>query len=346
MKHRNTTLVAAAILAATGPALAQSSGGGFDKPLESKRRWSTVQPQGRSSMTMRQQSDGRDVELRIEDGEMSATLNGKAVPEDQIRRKGNTVEILGEDGEVVTKFNVIGMPSAPRGIHAPPAPPQPPTGIDIPMAPAPPLKVMLGIRMAAPDDDLREKLDLGEGEGVLVEESIDGEPAHKAGVRSGDVIIEFDGERPVDAMTIRDVLEDKDVGDTVGLTVLRDGEAKRLRVTLGKYDPAKFATPGTLNALPYTFEIQPIPGMDPEEMRKLMEEHRKQFRGAAGGGSPRVWVPGEENGMQFFIPGGGDSATRAKLQELETRMKDLDKKLDRLNEQLDKLQTQLEKPRR
>jgi DNA-binding transcriptional MerR regulator len=199
--------------------------------------------------------------------------------------------------------------------------------------------------MSQPGEDLREELDLDEGEGVLVDRVIEGLPAAKAGLKQGDVIVEFDGERPVSAQTIREVLEKKDVGDTVNVTVLREGESKRLKVKLAEYNPGKFGMPGAWvggGGPGGIYQVQPLEGLDHEQMKKLMDEHMKQF-GQGGGAAPRVWGPSGEQNMRFFVPGAKNEETDAKMAELEARMKELDKKLQRLSEQLTRLQKSLDK---
>jgi hypothetical protein len=352
MKNFNTrTIAALATLALAGAAFgqsAQSGGGGFDQPLTTKKRSAQTQPktvEGRTTMMMRQQDGSNDYELRIEGDDMSAKVNGKAVPEDRLRKRGQTVEILDENGDVAARFQV-GTVQGRRSIHDAPIPPQPPQGMAIPMAPAAPLKVMLGVNMSQPGEDLREELDLDEGEGVLVDRVIEGLPAAKAGLKQGDVIIEFDGERPVKAETVREVLSKKDVGDTINVTVLREGESRRLKVKLAAYDPSKFGTPGAVGGRGGPggiYQVQPLEGLDQEQMQKLMEEHMKHFNQGGGAAGPRVWGPNGEQGMRFFVPGGNNAETDAKMDELEARMKELDKKLQRLSEQLTRLQKQLEK---
>lgn len=71
-------------------------------------------------------------------------------------------------------------------------------------------------------------------EGVIVQQVFADSPAHKAGVKRGDIIKAIEDK---DVRSIRDLvagLEDKDPGDEVTLTLLRDDEEMSLKVTLGE----------------------------------------------------------------------------------------------------------------
>jgi S1-C subfamily serine protease len=68
--------------------------------------------------------------------------------------------------------------------------------------------------------------------GARVTEVIPDSPAARAGVREGDVIVEFDGHllRGPVGLTLR--IQERDPGDTVTLVLLRDGERQTLHVEL------------------------------------------------------------------------------------------------------------------
>jgi len=71
-------------------------------------------------------------------------------------------------------------------------------------------------------------------EGVVVQQVFADSPAHKAGVKRGDIIKAIEGK---DVRSIGDLmagLKDKEPGDEVTLTLLRDDEEMTLQVTLGE----------------------------------------------------------------------------------------------------------------
>ena len=72
----------------------------FGRPLGARREAASMQ-------MMMTQSDGKDtVTVRINDGEVTAELNGKPIPPDRVRRSDEKVEILGEDGKVLHSLRI------------------------------------------------------------------------------------------------------------------------------------------------------------------------------------------------------------------------------------------------
>jgi 2-alkenal reductase len=105
----------------------------------------------------------------------------------------------------------------------------------------------LGITGMSMTAVLAEALKLPVERGVLVQEAVQGGPAEKAGLRSSDRQVEFDGALlaiggdvivAIDGVAVQDMddlivyLADTTVGQTVTLTVLRDDEEQNVDVTL------------------------------------------------------------------------------------------------------------------
>jgi S1-C subfamily serine protease len=61
-----------------------------------------------------------------------------------------------------------------------------------------------------------------------------GSPADRAGLKAGDVIVEFDGKTVKDLHEYSDALNAKKPGDTVSIVVLREGARVTLTATLGR----------------------------------------------------------------------------------------------------------------
>lgn len=62
-------------------------------------------------------------------------------------------------------------------------------------------------------------------------------PAAKAGIRSGDVIVAFNGEPVVDGNTLRNRVASTPPGMQVNLMIIRDCREQQVQVTLGEYRP-------------------------------------------------------------------------------------------------------------
>jgi S1-C subfamily serine protease len=75
--------------------------------------------------------------------------------------------------------------------------------------------------------------------GVAVNAVTSKGPAERAGVRPGDVIVAFDGQRIDDGNTLRNLVASTPPGTKVNLTLIRDGREQQLPVTVGEYQPAK-----------------------------------------------------------------------------------------------------------
>lgn len=68
-------------------------------------------------------------------------------------------------------------------------------------------------------------------EGALVTRVFTGSPAEKAGVKEGDVVVEFDGERVRSASQLTRLIRETPARRTVKMVVLRDGKRVELKVT-------------------------------------------------------------------------------------------------------------------
>jgi len=99
----------------------------------------------------------------------------------------------------------------------------------------------LGVRIQNVDPDVAEALGLAEAEGALVTDVPEG-PAMEAGIQSGDVIIEFDGEVIDDTRELVRVVAETAVGKTVDVRVFRDGEEIAMNVEIGRLEEATLAS--------------------------------------------------------------------------------------------------------
>ncbi len=91
----------------------------------------------------------------------------------------------------------------------------------------------LGISMRDLTEELAIGLDIDSERGVLVDTVFEGSPADDAGIKSGDVVLEIDGEPIVDANDLRFKVAACRPGEELKMTLLREGEHKKLSVTLG-----------------------------------------------------------------------------------------------------------------
>lgn len=80
--------------------------------------------------------------------------------------------------------------------------------------------------------DLAKAFDLDAREGALVSEVSPDGPAFKAGLKSGDVIVKFDGDKVTDSRSLRLRIAGTAPKTKTALTVIRDGKVKEIDVRL------------------------------------------------------------------------------------------------------------------
>lgn len=90
----------------------------------------------------------------------------------------------------------------------------------------------LGIQMQDVNDDMASALGLKEAKGVLVADVFSGNPADKAGIRPGDVIVSIDGNDIADMHALARFIAGMLPGDKVKVGLLRKGKSETVTVTL------------------------------------------------------------------------------------------------------------------
>ncbi len=92
----------------------------------------------------------------------------------------------------------------------------------------------LGVYIQKVSKDLAEYFGMKEPYGALVSQVIEGSPADKAGIKRGDIIIEFDGKKVDDIDMLPRLVANTKVGKKVDVVVLREHSKKTLTVEIGK----------------------------------------------------------------------------------------------------------------
>ncbi len=99
-----------------------------------------------------------------------------------------------------------------------------------------PRRGWLGVRIQTVSPELAEGLRLPEAKGALVSSVSVGGPADKAGIRQGDVILEFDGREVADMKALPRLVADTQFGKSVEVSLWRKGAKSSVTVELGELD--------------------------------------------------------------------------------------------------------------
>ncbi len=93
----------------------------------------------------------------------------------------------------------------------------------------------LGVYLQEISEDLKDALGLPSLDGILISEVMENTPADKAGIKSGDVVLEFDGKKVKDMQTFRLQVASTPVDKSVKMKIFRDGKEKTLTVKMGEF---------------------------------------------------------------------------------------------------------------
>ena len=132
----------------------------------------------------------------------------------------------------------------------------------------------LGIQMQEMNEKLAKEFKAPGKDGILVAEVVPGGGAEKGGVKSGDVIVEFNGQKAEGIAEMRNSIANMAPGAKVDLKIFRNGEEKKLSLTLAE-------RPGTL-AKNSTVPVETPKAKEPDVLDgvtvgDIKPEMRKQF---------------------------------------------------------------------
>jgi serine protease Do len=94
----------------------------------------------------------------------------------------------------------------------------------------------LGVQIQTVSKDIAESLGLKDAQGALVAGVVKNSPAERAGFKSGDVIVKFDGRTVEESRRLPRMVAETDVGKKVAVDVWRNKSTKRLYVKLGELE--------------------------------------------------------------------------------------------------------------
>jgi len=89
----------------------------------------------------------------------------------------------------------------------------------------------LGVTIQEITPELSQKFGLKSAKGALIGDVAKGSPAEKAGIKRGDIILEFNGKKVSDVGNLRNMVAQSKIGEQIPLTIMRSGKEYALQVT-------------------------------------------------------------------------------------------------------------------
>ena len=90
----------------------------------------------------------------------------------------------------------------------------------------------LGVYIQPVEDKVARALDLSNRDGALISDIVEDSPADKAGIKTGDVIIEFNGKNISDPSQLKNIVSATPPGHNSKVVIVRDGDRKIINVKL------------------------------------------------------------------------------------------------------------------
>ena len=97
----------------------------------------------------------------------------------------------------------------------------------------------LGVRIQVVTDEIAESLGLKKASGALVASVTPDGPAEKSGLKAGDIILSFNGQKIESMRNLPRIVAETDVGKKSNVTIWRDKTEKTLKVELGELEKAE-----------------------------------------------------------------------------------------------------------
>jgi serine protease Do len=109
----------------------------------------------------------------------------------------------------------------------------------------------LGVQIQQVSADIAESLRVAEQKGALVTSVTPGGPAEKAGIKQGDVILNFGGKDIEKMRQLPRVVAGTEAGRQVDVTLMREGKEQSIKVTVGAMEPeTQMASAGSSGPTP------------------------------------------------------------------------------------------------
>ncbi|MBI2066537.1 MAG: DegQ family serine endoprotease [Deltaproteobacteria bacterium] len=145
-------------------------------------------------------------------------------------------------------------------------------------------RAWLGVGIQELTPELAESFGLKEPKGALVGNVFPNSPADKAGLKAGDIVTEFDGNKILDSHALPNLVAHLPVGKESIMKVLRDGKEKELKVKLGEMEEGEKQAAESTSTTSGELGLA-VRDLTPEEMREVGVKEGVLVMGVEGGSS-------------------------------------------------------------
>jgi len=167
----------------------------------------------------------------------------------------------------------------------------------------------LGVTIQEITPELSQKFGLKTAKGALIGDVAKGSPAEKAGIKRGDIILEFNGKKVGDVGNLRNMVAQSKVGAQIPLTIMRSGKEYSLKVTTTELP--KDATEATPGNAPEDSSFEGLSGLNVIELTREI--------------SRQLGLPRDEKGVVVVRVDSGSSVEDAGMRKGDV-IQELDRK--------------------
>ena len=97
----------------------------------------------------------------------------------------------------------------------------------------------IGVRIQGVTPEIAESLGLGKPRGALVSSVTEDGPSEKAGIKTGDVILKFNGKDVEEMRHLPRIVAETEIGKTAPVTIWRKNKEMQISITLGQLEKAE-----------------------------------------------------------------------------------------------------------
>ena len=126
----------------------------------------------------------------------------------------------------------------------------------------------LGVFIQPVEDKVARALSLSNRDGALVSDVVKDSPAEKAGLKTGDVIIEFDGQKVTDPSHLKNIVSATTPGHNSKVSIVRDGDRKTVVVKLEEIESETITmATGNIKKMSLGIEVRDITNLLAEKYK-------------------------------------------------------------------------------